>query len=339
MILIKEITNLDFNGKGEAFVEQKFITPLLEALGYEHHRDYEVVRHGDNNASFKVKYPPVEQGAKTVKHYNPDYIPTIRKKMFWVIEAKSPSVEFPFEYKYIVQGLQYCLHPEIQAQYLVISNGVQTSIYAPLASLVLEREIYEPILSFSSKELLIKWKEVHGLLSVERLRENLEIMLQQMYEKISLSSLDINYPQKLASQITSNKDVISAKIEKHITHLYCEKYNKERSTWQEQLRSLSYQDLYRILDNPLGVGKTVADYYVEKALLVETPDVVYSNLIKDYEKQSIFRKEQTFVGLCVLFNSTSENKKIKTTIESFIKKYADGELKLNVRDCGFFVNI
>ncbi len=112
---LAELELLDFSGKGEAFVEARFISPLLECLGYETHKDYEVIRHGDDGASFKLKYPPVERGAVRVKHYNPDYVPTIRKKMFW-IEAKSPKeVEHPFAFQYLVQGLQYCVHPEIQA--------------------------------------------------------------------------------------------------------------------------------------------------------------------------------------------------------------------------------
>ncbi len=107
-----------------------YITPLLELLGYEAHKDYEVIRHGDDGSSFKLKYPPVEKGAAREKSYNPDYIPTIRKKAFWIIEAKSPkTVGYPFGYEYLVQGLQYCIHPEIQAKYLLVSNGVASAVY------------------------------------------------------------------------------------------------------------------------------------------------------------------------------------------------------------------
>jgi hypothetical protein len=129
-IRLKQLEALDFSGKAEAFVESRFLTPLLECLGYETHKDYEVLRHGDDGASFKLHYPPVERGAQKVKHYSPDYLPTIRKKMFWIIEAKSPKdVPHPFDVKYLVQGLQYCIHPEIQAQYLLVSNGLVSSVF------------------------------------------------------------------------------------------------------------------------------------------------------------------------------------------------------------------
>src|ERR1700722_20107047 len=136
---LAELEAIDFAGKAEAFVESRFLTPLLECLGYETHRDHEVIRHGDDGSSFKLNYPPVETGAKRVKHYNPDYVPTIRKQLFWIIEAKSPKdVAYPFDTKYLVQGLQYCIHPEIQAHYLLVSNGLVSCLFDAHGAVFLE---------------------------------------------------------------------------------------------------------------------------------------------------------------------------------------------------------
>jgi len=150
--VLGELERLDFSDKGEAFVESRFLTPLLHCLGYDRHKDYEVIRHGDGGAGFKLHYPPVESGAQRVKHYNLDYVPTIRKKMFWIIEAKSPrGVLHPFEPKYLVQGLQYCVHPEIQAQYLVISNGVVSSVFDAHGAVFLERTCIRRFWSFARR--------------------------------------------------------------------------------------------------------------------------------------------------------------------------------------------
>jgi hypothetical protein len=172
---LKQLSALDFAGKGEHFVEAKFITPLLECLGYESHEDYEVVRHGDDGAAFKVRYPPVENGAVRVKQYNPDYIPTIRKKAFWVIEAKSPKeTAFPFAPKYLVQGLQYCIHPDIQAKYLLVTIGVTSALYDAHGAAFMERDAYEPVFVFYSTELTARWSQIYEWLSVERLRVRIE---------------------------------------------------------------------------------------------------------------------------------------------------------------------
>jgi hypothetical protein len=45
--ILTELAALHFTGKGEAFVEARFLTPLLTRLGYER-KDYEVIRHGDS---------------------------------------------------------------------------------------------------------------------------------------------------------------------------------------------------------------------------------------------------------------------------------------------------
>ena len=199
---LKRLQQLDFEGKGEPFVESNFLTPLLECLGYETHKDYEVLRHGDHGTSFKLRYPPVEKGARKVKHYNPDYMPTIRKKMFWVIEAKSPKdVSAPFGLQYLVQGLQYCIHPEIQAPYLLVSNGLVSSVYDAHGSVFLDSDLYEPILEFRADELVSRWPEIYELLAVEKIRHRIEDQLKVMYDKLCLSSLDKNYPAALIKRI------------------------------------------------------------------------------------------------------------------------------------------
>jgi hypothetical protein len=186
---LNRLEELNFTGKAEAYVESMYLTPLLECLGYEAHRDYEVIRHGDDGSKFKLRYPPVERGAKKVRHYNPDYIPTVRKKAFWIIEAKSPKdVPYPFDVKYLVQGLQYCIHPEIQAKYLVVSTGAFNAVYDAYGSVFLDQDIYKPILEFSSSELTKRWPEIYELLSPERLRTRIELDLKAMYDKMALSS-------------------------------------------------------------------------------------------------------------------------------------------------------
>lgn len=54
--VLEGLEHLDFAGKGEAFVESSFLTPLLQCLGYDRHKDYEVIRHGDDGSAFKLRY-------------------------------------------------------------------------------------------------------------------------------------------------------------------------------------------------------------------------------------------------------------------------------------------
>lgn len=324
--ILEKLSNLTFDGKGESFVEQKFLSPLLECLGYETHKDYEVYRHGDSVIDFKLNYPPVECGAKKVKHYNPDYIPTIRKKIFWIIEAKSPSINYPFEYNYITQGLQYSIHPEIQAKYLILSNGKHTNIYDVYTSTFFEKDMYTPILTFNNKELVNKWEEIYSLLSVEKIRNKIEESIINLYEKLCLSSLDKNYPFELTRKITKNNNQLSDKIERHRIKLYVVKFDEEYNRTNEDLKKASLKELEIGMEYPLGRGSNNPSiYYVSKLLDSENEETIFKRLILNYDSLSYFQKEHCFVGLCFLYQQTKDIE-IQKNIKDFIVENMDKPL-------------
>lgn len=266
----------------------------------------------------KLTYPPVEKGARKVKHYNPDYIPTIRKGMFWIIEAKSPkSVTYPFDYKYIIQGLQYCIHPEIQAKYLVLSNGLNTAIYDPQAAVFNEGNMYEPIFEFKSNDVLNKWDEIYNILGIEKLRTRVEDYLKFQYEKLCLSSLDKNYPNKIALKITENKLSLKQKITNNLNKLRIANMNESQEQWQKKLEQESLRYLEISMEYPLGIGKEPSQHYVERLLSTKEPHKIYENLIKDYERFNYFKKEHCFVALCHLYKITKDDQ-LKNSIKSFV---------------------
>ena len=332
---LQKLAALEFTGKGEAFVESKFLTPFLQCLGYETHKDYEVIRHGDDGSSFKLHYPPVEAGAIRVKHYSPDYIPTIRKKLFWIIEAKSPkTVSYPFDAAYLVQGLQYCIHPEIQAKYLVVTNGLDSAIYDAHGSVFLEKEIYEPILAFKATELVKLWPQIYELLAVEKLRSRIEDDLKTMYEKLSLSSLDKNYPATLIRKIGSAQTEHARAIEKHVRSLTNAAYEQTSADWRTAMEQSTADQIFAQMDSPLPPGSCEGQHFVFKSLAEgKLPKVILRQLTSDFDRQCIFRKEQTFAALCALWHKT-DDPLFRATIREFFDRYKDADLPfINQVEC------
>jgi hypothetical protein len=332
---LQALARLDFTDKGEAFVEQKFITPLLECLGYETHKDYEVIRHGDDGSGFKLKFPPVEQGARQVKTYNPDYVPKIRKKMFWIIEAKSPKdVPYPFAANYMVQGLQYCVHPEIQAKYLMATNGRHTAIHDAHGSIFMDKDLYAPILVFEASELPSKWPEIYELLSVERLRDRIETDLKSMYDKLCLSSLDKSYPGAVLRRIGADAGKHAQAIEKHVMRLYVEGMDRATEQWRQNIEQLAPQQVLELMELPLRLGQSEANYFVPKALAAGmTPQAVFEAITQDFDRQSIFRKEQSVVAATVLYYQTADEG-VKERLRDFFDKVRDYALPaLNRMEC------
>jgi hypothetical protein len=277
----------------------------------------------------------VEKGSSRVKHYNPDYIPTIRKKMFWIIEAKSAKdVAHPFDVKYLVQGLQYCIHPEIQAKYLLVSNGIASSVYDAHAAVFLEKDMYEPILEFKASELIARWTEICELLSVEKLRAQIETDLKAMYDKLCQSSLDKDYPAALIRRIGASSRENSRAIEKTVNRLRAEGIDQQREAWRKEMEQLDAAQTFALMDFPMPAGYTQAQYFVDKSLAAgKPPGEILKELIHDFDRQSIFCKEQTFVAVCSLYLHT-DDPGVRATAETFFDQNKDGELPLlNQAEC------
>jgi hypothetical protein len=333
--ILRQLERLNFEGKAEAFVESKFLTPLLECLGYETHRDYEVIRHGDESSSFKLRHPPVERGAEKVKSYSPDYVPTIRKKMFWIVEAKSPRhVKYPFNDRFLVQGLQYCVHPEIQAKYLLITNGEHSAVYDAHGSVFLDKEFYEPILKFRNNEICEKWSEIYNLLSVETLRTKIEADLKSMYNKLAQSSLDKSYPRRLLHTIGTDARHNEEAIEEHLRSLYSQQFQSEIAFRDEHFNSLSRGNLLALMNSPEVWGKSPSYYYVDRALSDGfTERDVFNTLYHDFDRQPIFRRIQSWIGIVHLYRRAKDNG-VKEELKTAFRANRDGALPLIVQvDC------
>jgi hypothetical protein len=328
--VLAELERLDFSGKAEEFVESKFLTPFLECLGYGKHKDYEVVRHGDDGSSFKLSYPPVERGVRRVKHYHPDYIPTIRKKMFWIIEAKSPKdAAHPFDDKNLIQGLQYCIHPEIQAQYLLVSNGVVSSLFDAHGAVFLEKEMFEPILEFRAPELTKRWPEIYHYLGVEKLRGRIEADLKATYDKLCRSSLDKDYPGALLKRIGASASENSQLIAKTVNRMFVDRMKEDREAWERKTEMLDADQVFNSMDDPMpSWPHTHAHYFVNKSILRgDPPREILKRLTHDYERQNIFRKEQTFLGVCLLYLGV-DDVAVMTEAKAFLDRYKDADLPL-----------
>ena len=333
----KVLEKLDFDGKGENFVRENFVSYLLKFLGYDSHKDYEVKRDGDEGMAFKLRHLSVERGARKTKNFYPDYVPTIRKRCFWIIEAKTArDLTYPFADNFIVQGLQYCIHPEIRAKYLVLTNGLHTSVYDSFSRIYGDGDIYEPILEFRHTEISSKWNEIYQLLSAEKVREFIEDDILNMYEKVVTSSLDSEYPQRMLEKVEKISKVATGEIIDHVSRLRSEIFLQSFQIQQEECSISSIEDLDFQMDLPLIGGKGIGQHIVEKSIELKIDEAqIFNNLIECYEKQSYFRKENTIAALCTLFKKGCDVA-VKDNAINFLKSIVDNELPLmNQVECAF----
>ena len=71
--------------------------------------------------------------------------------------------------------------------------------------------------------------------------------------------------------------------------------------WQEDVETLSTTQVFALMDFPLREGLCEAHIFIDKSLSTRLPEIqIFDQLTYDYEDQSIFRKEQSCVAICVL---------------------------------------
>jgi predicted type IV restriction endonuclease len=188
LIPLETLAGLNLSEAGEQTIREKLITPLLSHLGYDEDKDYEVLRSGDKNTSFAIQLPTVHSGSKRSSRISPDYLPTVRKKFFWVMDAKRPSSDIPKTY--VAQVLQYALHPEIQVRYAVMINGIVIDVYDVKAEFFnMERKVYEPVLRLKISEIDARFQELKSVLGNEEIRRLLVNDLESDFLKICSVSL------------------------------------------------------------------------------------------------------------------------------------------------------
>lgn len=123
-LFIKRWKRLDFTHWNEMDVREEFIAPLLVILGYSKDSMHDVLR--EQSLTLSEPYHSVGRTRVTI-----DYVPTIRMRHFWIIEAKSGqprAMNFPN----LLQAHLYAIHPEVQARFIVLTNGWEIRLYDAL---------------------------------------------------------------------------------------------------------------------------------------------------------------------------------------------------------------
>ena len=106
--------------------------------------------------------------------------------------------------------------------------------------------------------------------------------------------------------------------------------------WREDVEKLATTQVFALMDFPLREGVSEAHIFIDKSLSTRLPEAeIFDQLTYDYEDQSIFRKEQSCVALCVL-HQRAIDAAVKEKCRAFLERVEDGKLPLvNQVECAF----
>lgn len=192
---LQRLSCLDFSSYSETDVREEFLVELLKLLGYRKDLDYSVSR----EQSFELNPFFLSVGSKRVRL---DYICSLRKQYFWIIDAKEgickdnktpPAIAK----ESIAQAHFYSLHPEINCRYFIVSNGWFTNLY--------ERDTLDengtPILSIKSSEMAERFLELDGFVGATQILPFLKNNILREVEKILSSEIWVDRLDEFVDEV------------------------------------------------------------------------------------------------------------------------------------------
>ncbi len=160
--LLRKLSQLDVEGWTESDVREDFIAPLLRLLGYEKGSDYDINRESEHLLS----KPFLMIGSKKQKL---DYALVVRKRTFWILEAKRPDPRRVSD-DAVFQSHFYALHPEVRARYFGVCNGREIVLHDVRAV----DESYTPLFRCEARELPARFEELARLIGAGSLVRSLK---------------------------------------------------------------------------------------------------------------------------------------------------------------------
>ena len=156
---------MDLDLMNESDVREIIVRPLLHRLGYRQGTENNIrtevtLRYGKTALGRRKKNDPVVEGRA-------DYICEVISTGRWVVEVKGPNE--PLDVKVVEQAHTYSAHPEIAADFFLVTNGRKFELYQ---TGVLDRAV----LSFDHNDIEQNLLSLFNILGPAAVRERSKIL-------------------------------------------------------------------------------------------------------------------------------------------------------------------
>lgn len=268
--------NTDFFTCNESDVREDFIAPLLRILGYSKNTVNNIVR----EKTLQLTEPFQRLGREKVRV---DYVPTIRLKAFWILEAKPGNIK-EMDVGDLLQAYLYATHPEIQAQYIVLCNGWNLMIY----------DVYQvenwnnPIFKITQNNCQDNFYELKEILSAKTMLEHRRKRLLYQIQNTFEVELDVKQWNSFVCEINRMSRPLEAKINENVRELQRKDFKEKEKRKKESLQNA---DDATLLGWMTLSGPRTAQLYLE----------YYSRIKKANEAdraELLKRLMQTYWGRC-----------------------------------------
>lgn len=253
---LNRLSQIDFSNYSEADVREEFIVPLLVILGYRKNQDYSVSRED----SFSLNDVFLSIGSKQIRL---DYLFSVRKQFFWLIDAKKGSGNKEIQNEDIYQAYFYSQHPEIDAIYFAVCNGWYFNLYERSGI----ESSTEPVLSIPSKDISDRFMELDQIIGATQILPTLKQNLLEKTKKILSAEVAL---ERLNEYLESTQKVI-----REVRPTVLDNFRKN-SKIVEKNRKESYEEMikslnpFQILDSLFLSANTMGEIKRNSELIIES---------------------------------------------------------------------
>jgi len=217
-----------------------------------------------------LKEPFQRIGRKNIRI---DYIPTVRLKSFWIIEAKPGYADL--EVGDFLQAYFYAIHPEMQVQYIVLCNGKRIDIYY----INYNEEWGRPFFGIEQAECEEKFEKLISILSansiLQSIRGRIICQIQNSFEV----ELDIDQFSHFKKEINNMLEDLKKKIRDNEERMKIDVMEEQRRKYQKYLENADSKELIKSMK---WADRRTASLYMAYYRLIENASPEErANLLKE----------------------------------------------------------
>lgn len=277
--------NTDFSKYNEMDIREEYIAPLLGILGYSKN----TINGINREVSLALTEPFQRLGRKMIRI---DYVPTIRLKSFWILEAKPGNVK-EMDTGDLLQAYLYATHPEVKAEYIVLCNGWKLCIYD-----VHQIDNWkEPFFEIYSTDCESKFDELSKILSAQTMLAFRRKQLLQQIRNTFEVELDKNQWLDFIREFNSMRYPLEKIIDENVRNLQRTEFQKQEKNRKEKIQN---EDIKGLLFWMGMSGPRTNEYQMEYCRRLECADMdERANLLKLLMQQYYGRCNAEFKCDCL----------------------------------------